>query len=572
MPLGGGGGPGVGARLRTLIRRALLEYDVHLQWHPEVQAALQQLLSAVEQAFPSGEAASSTAAPSPSVGSKRASLGSKRASLSAKITRLRNQLSYLRKQHRLLQARLKSFQVGKVGRANRISPEFLAKVSLSWPTTCARGFADAWRDLVGVGVAGLSRPTITKIRDGFAQVVKDMRLREIGLVISSAAKAPDSAASAPAAAHPAPGGMCAAILHIHDEASLRLRDSQEAQGGAPSRGRRSMVQQHIMYLHALGQQPVRWPAELDPLSSKNAQVLATSLHAAFRELAEPTCAALVKAQSAEPPWLFHWLVGDGVNTNYAAAKILLAWVRRKPLSHGVRYFLLTIKCANHQANLAIGSAVQGKAAVVGYSNSAATGANPLASRVLRLRSKSAASNICGAIVRLFKYLVSDYYADMCANLQDLVQAVVPKPATAEDLSIQRHWLGMQRLYGEDVLPTGILQCLNTEPGSWTHCVVSAASTPGLAARSTIFGVSARSGFSARGGSGGARYGAADSACSAFRVPTQGHLGCRRAAHPFSDVHLPATRGAPALIVVPRADASVAASARAHAGGTHPPQG
>lgn len=54
-------------------------------------------------------------------------------------------------------------------RHNRLTPAFLAKVALSWPSTSARAFANAWRDLVGVGAVGCSRPAISKVKDAFAE-------------------------------------------------------------------------------------------------------------------------------------------------------------------------------------------------------------------------------------------------------------------------------------------------------------------------------------------------------------------------------------------------------------------
>ena len=59
-------------------------------------------------------------------------------------------------------------------------------------------------------------------------------------------------------------------------------------------------------------------------------------------------------------WFAHILVGDGVATNEAAARIVLAELKRRPLEGGFRYVMLVVKCANHQANLAIGSAVGGR--------------------------------------------------------------------------------------------------------------------------------------------------------------------------------------------------------------------
>ena len=134
-------------------------------------------------------------------------------------------------------------------------------------------------------------------------------------------------------------------------------------------------------------------------------------------------AEFVAASPATRPWFVHILVGDGVSTNEAAAKILLAWVRARPLPHGLRYFVIVVKCGNHQVNLAMASAVSGRAALAGAENSLPLVANPFGLRPQANRAEAAHRSVCGAIVRFAKYLVSDYYMGFCANLQDSVALV-----------------------------------------------------------------------------------------------------------------------------------------------------
>ena len=69
-------------------------------------------------------------------------------------------------------------------------------------------------------------------------------------------------------------------------------------------------------------------------------------------------------------WFVHVLVGDGINTNEAAARRLLARALVEPVGH-LRCFLAAYKCSSHQANLAAKGAVIGAAAKV----AAATGAD-----------------------------------------------------------------------------------------------------------------------------------------------------------------------------------------------------
>ena len=50
--------------------------------------------------------------------------------------------------------------------------------------------------------------------------------------------------------------------------------------------------------------------------------------------------------------MIHILIGDGIPTNLVAAKLLWASVAQVPLGPRVRYFLVAVKCATHQAAVA----------------------------------------------------------------------------------------------------------------------------------------------------------------------------------------------------------------------------
>ena len=104
-----------------------------------------------------------------------------------RLQHLKYKLQHARRCNRSLETKLSALQVGKdIHQGGRMTPAFLAKVSLSWPNTCARNFASSWRDLVGVGIAGCSRPMISKIRDAFVEVAKDMWSRECIMAINAA--------------------------------------------------------------------------------------------------------------------------------------------------------------------------------------------------------------------------------------------------------------------------------------------------------------------------------------------------------------------------------------------------
>ena len=452
---------GLGRRLRNLCATFRDRFSDALELYPDIRAALLALEGAVQDHFPVKP------------GCKlRRSFGTKR------IRQLQQRARRAKKASEAAQAKLQAITVGKASYKNATTPEFLAKVALSWPTTCARSFAGSWRDLVGVGVAGCSRTHINSVRNAFAEVLQEMRGKQCASVIASAAPAPVpiSAASAPRSAALAPSFACAAILHIHDEASLRLRSSASTDTQAPSRSRSSKVQQHVIQVFARDKEPVHWPAELHPLADKSAKVLATSLHTTLRSVVDSVCPALGSVATSDRPWLIHWLVGDGIGTNEAAAKILFAWLRNQTLPGRTRYFVVVVKCANHQANLVIGSVVSGRIALLGTRCAGLLGTS-LACRPQSNASGSAAAEVCGAVVRLFKYLISDYYSEYLANLQDICKRVsIGESSPLRQLQRQKWW-NMQRLYGPSVLPDELLDCLNGELGDWTHCFTSAASAP-----------------------------------------------------------------------------------------------
>ena len=153
---------GLGRRLRFLIaqfRRSCPERE--LDFYPEVKVAAVALEACVREHFPIA---------SRSNVARGHRMGHPECSASARIKQLASILHWARK--------LKAMSVGKnKTKGNSITPDFLAKAALSWPSTCARSFGDSWRDLVGVGVAWCGRATITRIRDAFVEVLQDMLAR-----------------------------------------------------------------------------------------------------------------------------------------------------------------------------------------------------------------------------------------------------------------------------------------------------------------------------------------------------------------------------------------------------------
>ena len=123
------------------------------------------------------------------------------------------------------------------------------------------------------------------------------------------------------------------LLHIQDEAELRLRSFAADRIAVPARGRASKVQQHVATLFTSGgQTPV--PTELEALGDKTAATLATSFENLVRRLAERI---LPPEQDGEKFVIFtHILVGDGISTNeYAAKRLWSMFLAHRLSSKGI---------------------------------------------------------------------------------------------------------------------------------------------------------------------------------------------------------------------------------------------
>ena len=161
--------------------------------------------------------------------------------------------------------------------------------------------------------------------------------------------------------------------------------------------------------------------------------------------------------AAPETWFVHVLVGDGINTNEAAAKILWSCVTAVPLAPNVRYFLILVKCATHQAALSAKAVVEGLPAL-------------LAGGELH-------KALVGTAVRLFKYVLCDYFEDVCAAVHRWVDQVleVLDPSKA-DLTSQQQAAALRELYTEHVLPDAMLVLFNNGLQRMSH-VVGVGKTP-----------------------------------------------------------------------------------------------
>ena len=157
---------------------------------------------------------------------------------------------------------------------------------------------------------------------------------------------------------------------------------------------------------------------MEALGDKTAATLCASFERLLRTIvgglvpatgvdATPPASVPGKPQASVPGkpqaevWLLHVLVGDGIGTNEAAAKLLWACIQERGLGPRVRYLLMVIICGTHQTGLAAKSAVAGRAAAV-------------AAR------EKLHEDIAGVTVRLYKFLINDYFDQFVASINEWI--------------------------------------------------------------------------------------------------------------------------------------------------------
>jgi len=154
---------------------------------------------------------------------------------------------------------------------------------------------------------------------------------------------------------------------------------------------------------------------MEALGDKTVATLATSLDGVARQVAK-TIAEGVGNDSET--WLIHVLVGDAIHTNEAAARRLYAKAAVTPMAAALKYCLMVVKCASHQANLAAKGAAIGVAATV---CNAATGADAEGAKADTAAIGAATTQphllSCGILTRLYKCLVADYFEEFSASLR-----------------------------------------------------------------------------------------------------------------------------------------------------------
>ena len=546
--------PRLGKTLRTALRRFHTGLDPVAEQLPETAAALAQLEEALDAELPPYPRAMR-------VGRRRAY-----ANLDADHANrlLRWRLANLKRALKKAKQDAKSLKQPFAHKQRGVTVPLMVKVALSYPPNNARQFARSLRDLLGEDSVGLHRKGIDAIRDQFAEEVKSQMNCVAELQIASAVKAFSDGATA--VEH-----HTVAVLHIHDEAAVRLRSFLKDAAAAEGRGRVSSVQCHVVTLFAAPGAGHPILVELDALANKSGETLATSLNGVVLPMMAAARRGVDAIAVNAPIFFVHVVVCDAVSANEKAARILLACHGRVAPSPGVRYFLMLVKCANHQANLVVSSAVDGFlfdvlahathcrqahrgvaatavvsskalpqsvgacrqrricfvfpvacvlsvvvvevfvaiaapgwllavvsrsvirtrdshvgpsvarfAAKVSARQAATTfapgDADPLPARNASDDAKTAPHRLaCGAIVRLFKYLINAYYSEFYASLVAHVQTLritvdVGVAAERDAAEGGRKAAALEALYGECVFPKGLRTLLNAGFDRWEHRV------------------------------------------------------------------------------------------------------
>ena len=339
-----------------------------------------------------------------------------------------------------------------------VSQEWILRVLMAPPTSSGRAQEANYRMAAGVDRTAISRMTVPRIRAAFLEMWNDMTHAAVRRFVAAQYQA---VPRGPAAGGPRfPRFLSVQMLHVQDEADMRmLTVDASSRPGLPRRARTSKVQFHSLTLRCRGREFLL-PQELEALADKTARTLATSLLGVLRTWL-PSLLVAVPAAAARKTtelWFLHCLIGDGIPTNEAAAKILWAMGRKGGEAKGtaiqVRYFLLLAHCGTHQ------SALSAKFGVIGRAAAAAAESDG---------GGKAFEDVTATAVRLFKYLTPQYYEDFKKSSDAWASHLAPVSGTAPDGppaaavsgpapdGMPASWADLRALYTPHVIPDFLVE-------------------------------------------------------------------------------------------------------------------
>ena len=216
-------------------------------------------------------------------------------------------MRYFRQKLRLTKRDFKQQLEARV--AGRLGLMWHIRVAFAPPQLALRALSALCRDFATNSAPVISYEYVSRVRDAFAEIVKKLNRQQISESVASAPQEP------------------LIILHVHDEAAMRLRSYQQempdvadavfVQRGRPrARGRSSKVQHNVVQVLHEGK-PMDVYFELQAVRRKDAQTLARALRQVVEYVA---AAALDQRDRGTRLRIVHLLTGDGVPTNMAAAR------------------------------------------------------------------------------------------------------------------------------------------------------------------------------------------------------------------------------------------------------------
>ena len=319
----------------------------------------------------------------------------------------------------------------------RVAEEWLLRVITCAPHTSARALEEGFRLATGTDACTISRKSMGSIKSAWIEMYRDMEIARAHRLI--ARQQVDTGSQN--------GKFHSVVLtHVQDEADLRLLSADLRDGPAvPRRGRASKVQVNVLDLWAKDQR-VSLPEELQALGNKTAATLATCFESLLRRVSSGALPAtggmpetwFVLPATGDMPetWFVHVMTGDGIPTNEASGKMLWSCIQQKPLAQNCRYFLIMVKCGNHQA------ALTAKYAVVGDGAKAVS-------------SDKSYADVTSTAVRLFKYCIGDYYEEFVRSIRCHVYARLDDLPT--EIGSLPQAASLQELYTEHVVPDAVLR-------------------------------------------------------------------------------------------------------------------
>ena len=270
----------------------------------------------------------------------------------------RNRFQYMKRRIAALGEEVKRHTETKTS-TGRLTKEWILRVFLASPHASSRAIAQSFHQVVGLDATTVGRTSIGKIKAAWVEMFLRMVKSKIRDTVAAHLR------SCSMAQRPF---LPVTLVHVQDEADMRLRSGDARDAKLPTRGRASKVQLHVLRL-AVGHHVHEIPTELEALGDKSASTLATSFERLMRNTTRDILTQ-VDHNEAERTllgrvpeiWVTHLLIGDAIPTNDAAARVLWASVNENPLGQRIRYFLVVMKCMTHQTGLSAKCGVIGPAA------------------------------------------------------------------------------------------------------------------------------------------------------------------------------------------------------------------